>query len=211
MKLLWFLGVTDVGAAGHSPGVAPAAQAFVAPAPVPVVSQARSFDEVYATHVRYVWRTVRAFGVAESQLEDAVQDVFVVVHRRLGEFAGRARIETWLFAIARRVAGAYRRTASRKTDRQQALDEALALASSDDTFAALSRAQAAAAVAAVLEGLDEDKRVVFTLVELEQMSVPDVAAVLGINLNTAYSRLRLARRAFEAAVARRASQPTEEP
>jgi len=131
-----------------------------------------------------------------------------VVPRGLAGLRGRARIETWLFAIARRVAGAYRRTAVRKTDRQQALDEALALASSDDTFAALSRAQAAAAVAAVLDGLDEDKRIVFTLVELEQLSVPDVATLLGINLNTAYSRLRLARRAFEAAVARR---PVEHP
>lgn len=202
------LAVTDVAPSGHQPTVAPGAHAMVAEPPTAGVS-VPSFEAVYSAHVRFVWRTVRAFGVAEAQLEDAVQDVFVVVHRRLGEFAGRARIETWLFAIARRVAGAYRRTAMRKTDRQQALDEALALASTDDTFAALSRAQAAAAVAAVLEQLDEDKRIVFALVELEQMSVPDVAAVLGINLNTAYSRLRLARRAFEAVVARRS--PTEVP
>lgn len=200
--------MTEVGDAGHQPCVPPVAHvhaALVADAPVPGVAAAAvlSFDAVYTAHVHLVWRTVRAFGVSEAHLEDAVQDVFIVVHRRLGEFAGRARIETWLFAIARRVAGAYRRTASRKTDRQQVLDEAMALASSDDTFAALSRAQAAAAVAAILDGLDEDKRVIFTLVELEQMSVPDVAAVLGINLNTAYSRLRLARRAFDAAVARR--------
>jgi RNA polymerase sigma-70 factor, ECF subfamily len=201
--------VTDVAGAGHQPSVAPIAHAMVAEPPSAGVTDALAFDAVYTAHVRFVWRTVRAFGVAEAHLEDAVQDVFVVVHRRLAEFAGRARIETWLFAIARRVAGAYRRTAMRKTDRQQALDEALALASSDDTFAALSRAQAAAAVAALLEQLDEDKRIVFALVELEQMSVPDVAAVLGINLNTAYSRLRLARRAFEAAVAKRTTPPEE--
>ncbi len=184
------------------PPVAPATVA--APAAAAAVA-APGFEEVYQTHVRFVWRTVRAFGVAEAQLEDAVQDVFVVVHRRLPEFAGRARVETWLFAIARRVAGAYRRTASRKTDRQDAIDEGT-LASADDTFAALSRAQAAAAVAAILDTLDEDKRLVFTLVELEQLSVPDVAALLELNLNTAYSRLRLARRAFEAAVARRAPE-----
>jgi RNA polymerase sigma-70 factor (ECF subfamily) len=168
-----------------------------------------AFDAVYQAHVRYVWRVVRSFGVAEAQLEDAVQDVFIVVHRRLPEFAGRARVETWLFAIARRVASAYRRTASRTADRQRALDEALVLAAGDDTFAALSQAQAAAAVAEILDGFDEDKRVVFALVELEQLTVPEVAALLGINLNTAYSRLRLARRAFEAALARRAS--SEEP
>jgi RNA polymerase sigma-70 factor (ECF subfamily) len=203
------LTVTELEGAGHQRSVAPVAHAMAADPPAAGVAPLPTFDAVYGAHVRFVWRTVRAFGVAEAQLEDAVQDVFVVVHRRLGEFAGRARIETWLFAIARRVAGAYRRTAMRKTDRQQALDEAMALASNDDTFAALSRAQAAAAVAALLEQLDDDKRIVFTLVELEQMSVPDVAAVLGINLNTAYSRLRLARRAFEAAVAKRASIPEE--
>ncbi len=185
------------------PPVAPAMVAVSQAAPR--LAAAPAFDDVYAAHVRYVWRLVRSFGVAEAHLEDAVQDVFVVVHRRLPEFAGRARIETWLFAIARRVAGAYRRTASRKTDRQSAIDDEV-LASTDDTFAALSRAQAAAAVAAVLDTFDEDKRIVFTLVELEQMSVPDVAELLSINLNTAYSRLRLARRAFEASVTKRSPE-----
>jgi RNA polymerase sigma-70 factor (ECF subfamily) len=204
--------VTEIAGAGHEPVMPDVAPAMAAAArqespPRLAAAAALVFDEVYAQHVRFVWRTVRSFGVAEAQLEDAVQDVFIVVHRRLAEFAGRARIETWLFAIARRVAGAYRRTAMRKSDRNDAIDDVV-LAAADDTFAALSRAQAAAAVAAVLDTFDEDKRIVFTLVELEQMSVPDVAELLGINLNTAYSRLRLARRAFEAAVAKR---PSEEP
>ena len=69
-----------------------------------------------------------------------------------------------------------------------------------DPFADLSRAQAAATVLAILERIDEDKRIVFALVELEQLSVPEVARMLELNLNTAYSRLRLARVAFEAAV-----------
>ena len=69
-----------------------------------------------------------------------------------------------------------------------------------DTFAAFSRAQAAATVMSILDTIDEDKRVVFALVELEQLSVPEVARMLDINLNTAYSRLRLARQAFEACV-----------
>ncbi|HUQ02136.1 MAG TPA: sigma-70 family RNA polymerase sigma factor [Kofleriaceae bacterium] len=189
------------------PDVAPAMAAVRQDVPPRLAAAALAFEDVYAQHVRFVWRTVRSFGVAEAQLEDAVQDVFIVVHRRLAEFAGRARIETWLFAIARRVAGAYRRTAMRKSDRNDAIDDVV-LAAADDTFAALSRAQAAAAVTAVLDTFDEDKRIVFTLVELEQMPVPDVAELLGINLNTAYSRLRLARRAFEAAVAKR---PSEEP
>lgn len=159
-----------------------------------------SFDEVYDQHVSFVWRTLRAFGVADAQLEDAVQDVFVVVHRRLPEFEGRAAITTWLFAIARRVASSYRRKRGQAEQRTAPLDAELQLAGNADTFAALSRAQAAATVMAILDTLDEDKRIVFALVELEQMPVPEVARTLELNLNTAYSRLRLARQAFEIAV-----------
>ena len=162
----------------------------------PVDTAAPSFDEVYAAHVAFVWRVLRTFGLSEAQLEDAVQDVFLVVHRRLPEWEGRAAMTTWLFAIARRVAAAHRRRASGA--RTEALvDEP---AGGDDTFAAMSRAQAAATVFGILQQLDEDKRIVFALVELEQLSVPEVARMLDLNLNTAYSRLRLARHAFELAV-----------
>jgi RNA polymerase sigma-70 factor (ECF subfamily) len=159
---------------------------------------APAFDEVYAAHAAFVWRVLRTFGVGEGQIEDAVQDVFVVVHRRLPEWEGRAAITTWLFSIARRVASTHRRRAgSERTRTEPLVDEPAGTA---DTYAAMSRAQAAATVLAILEQLDEDKRVVFALVELEQLSVPEVARMLDIKLNTAYSRLRLARHAFESAV-----------
>jgi RNA polymerase sigma-70 factor (ECF subfamily) len=162
----------------------------------PVAAPALTFDDVYAAHFAYVWRILRTFGVAEAALEDAAQDVFVVVHRRLPEFEGRAAITTWLFAIARRVASAHRRKAPDARTEPLADDPVGA----SDTFAAFSRAQAAATVLSILDTLDEDKRTVFALVELEQLSVPEVARMLDINLNTAYSRLRLARVAFETAV-----------
>ena len=152
------------------------------------------FEEVYEEHFDFVWRAVRRLGVPEASVDDAVQDVFVVVHRRLPEWEGRAQITTWLFAIARNVAQAHRR----KDGRTDPLDEEPAGAA--DTFAAFSRAQAAATVMAILDTMDEDKRTVFALVELEQLSVPEVARMLDLNLNTAYSRLRLARHAFELAV-----------
>ena len=94
------------------------------------------------------------------------------------------------------MASAHRR--KRAGDRTEPLEEEPAGVA--DTFAALSRAQAAAQVLAILDKMDEDKRVVFALVELEQLAVPEVARMLDLNLNTAYSRLRLARAAFEAAV-----------
>ncbi len=160
--------------------------------PVP----APTFDEVYAAHVAFVWRIARAFGAADAALEDVVQDVFVVVHRRLPEFERRAAITTWLFAITRRVALAHRRREDVR--RTEPLDDRLVDAA--DPFATVSRAQAAATVTAILDTFDDDQRIVFALVELEQLSVPEVARLLEINVNTAYSRLRLARHAFETAV-----------
>jgi len=172
-----------------------------------VTDPVRAFDDVYATHVAFVWRVLCAFGVHEAQIEDAVQDVFVVVHRRLGEWQGKAAITTWLFAIARRVAWSHRRRAVRRTEplTEPLIDELVeAHPGGGDPFAEMSRVQAVATVLAILALLDEDKRIVFTLVELEQLSVPEVARRLDLNLNTAYSRLRLARHAFEAAVKARA-------
>jgi RNA polymerase sigma-70 factor (ECF subfamily) len=194
-------GFAGMGAPTHSmPSVA---HALAAPHDVAVPT----FDAVYAAHVGFVWRIVRTFGVPEPQLEDAVQDVFVVVHRRLAEWEGRAAITTWLFAIARRVASVHRRRADKRT-RELPIEQIAAHgdarvaqgAAGADPFADLSRAQAAATVMAILEQIDEDKRIVFALVELEQLSVAEVARMLALNLNTAYSRLRLARAAFEAAV-----------
>lgn len=162
-----------------------------------------SFDDVYAANVAFVWRVLRTFGVPEAGIEDAVQDVFVVVHRRLPEWEGRAAITTWLFAIARRVASGHRRRGG--SDRTETLtDDPQGDA---DTFAAMSRAEASARVMAILERMDEDKRIVFALVELEQLAVPEVARMLDLKLNTAYSRLRLARQAFELAVRAGDKQP----
>lgn len=186
-----------VALTGQIPAMAPAmAHALDPTEEIERIDPVLSFDDVYSANVAYVWRVLRTFGVGEAQLEDAAQDVFVVVHRRLGEWEGRAAITTWLFAIARRVASAHRRKTAGKLTEELSDD----LAGATDTFAAMSRAQAAATVMAILERMDEDKRIVFALVELEQLSVPEVSRMLEINLNTTYSRLRLARVAFEAAV-----------
>ena len=69
---------------------------------------------VYEAYFRYVWRCLRSLGVRDSQLEDALQDVFIVVQRRLPEFDGRAAVRTWLYAIALRVARKYRERARRE-------------------------------------------------------------------------------------------------
>lgn len=160
------------------------------------------FDAVYAEHAAFVWRTLRALGVSTAQLDDAFQDVFVIVHRKLDSFHGPAKLRTWLFEIARRVASHYRRSAGR-AGRAEPLDEAAAISAVENTFDEASRREAASLVLDILGELDDAKRELLVLVELEQVPVPEVATMLDIPLNTAYSRLRLARRAFAAALARR--------
>lgn len=162
-----------------------------------------SFERVYDAHFDFVWRTLRGLGVSEAQIDDAVQDTFVVVHRRLNEFDGRARVETWLYAIARRVAQGYRRSVRRREGRSAELDDQLPDHGAADPSAEAERAQATRLLLELVAELDDDKREIFVLVEIEQRSVPEAAERLGLKLNTAYSRLRLARQRFEAAVARR--------
>jgi RNA polymerase sigma-70 factor, ECF subfamily len=166
--------------------------------------------EIYAQHCRFVWRNLRRLGVAPEQIEDAVQDVFLVVHRRLSEFEGRSSLATWLFGIVLRVASRYRERSRSKRQRFEPgsadfLDE-IATTGSHGAFEEVAQRQAADLVYSVLDGLDEDKRNMFVMVELEQMSVVEAAQVLDLNLNTAYSRLKRASAEFERQLKRVAKQ-----
>ncbi|HET8938411.1 MAG TPA: sigma-70 family RNA polymerase sigma factor [Polyangiales bacterium] len=159
------------------------------------------FSEVYEAQFDFVWRSARRLGVSALHLDDVVQEVFLVVHRRLAEFEARSSLKTWLFAITRRVVGDYRRSARRKPSEPIGNYEPEASASCL-ADARLARDEDARLLYALLDELDEDKREVFVLAELEQMSGPEIAEALSENVNTVYARLRAARGAFEAAVAR---------
>ena len=157
------------------------------------------FEVVYDEHFDFVWRSVRRLGVPESAVDDAVQDVFVVVFRRLEDFEHRSTIKTWLFGIVLRVVRTHRRTAARK--RTEPLPEVLA-SSGPDPQQQSERREAIDVLDAILDRMDEDKRAVFVMAELEQMTAPEIAEVTGTKLNTVYSRLRAARKAFEDGVKR---------
>lgn len=155
--------------------------------------------EVYQTSARFVWRTLRRLGVPLCDVDDAVQEVFLVVHRRRHDFEGRAAIETWLFAVARNVAMRFRERARRTTE---ALDESIVDGKKRPDHSA-EEGEAVSALYALLEELDEEKRTVFILAELEQWSAPEISTAVGAPVNTVYSRLRAARAAFQEAVQRR--------
>lgn len=156
--------------------------------------------EIYEAHFDFVWRSLRRLGVPDAQLEDAVHDVFLVAHRRLSEFEGRSSLKTWLFAIALRVAQNMRRSLARQpaTERDGEIASEAELA--PDVQA--DRSRAVALGVRLLNELDADKRAVFILAELEQLPASEIAQALGIPLFTVYSRLRAARRTFDAALER---------
>jgi RNA polymerase sigma-70 factor (ECF subfamily) len=159
-----------------------------------------SFDELYAEYFPFVWRCLRGLGVAEPARDDAAQEVFLVVHRRLAEFAGQSSFRTWLFGVVRRVAFNQRRSASRKRAGEQVLDTAAAAPG----LGPLEHAQnleAAAFVEQFVGRLPKGQREVFMLVLIEEMTIPEVAEALSIRLNTAYTWLRRARASFRQAMA----------
>jgi RNA polymerase sigma-70 factor (ECF subfamily) len=167
--------------------------------------RSHGFTDVYRAYFAFVWRCLRGLGVAQDALDDAAQEVFVVVHRRLPEFRGESSLRTWLYAIVRNVAANQRRGGRRAASLAE-LDSSLPSSAPDP----LERAQdqeAALFVQRFLLTLDDKKRDVFVLALLEQLTIPEVAETLGIPLNTAYTRLRTVRIELRRALAEREQQP----
>jgi RNA polymerase sigma-70 factor (ECF subfamily) len=170
---------------------------------------------LFESHLAFVWRNLRRLGVPEPLVEDAAQDVFLVVHRRADTWSPRlSTVETWLFGIVLRVARNYRRAHQRRlawllpaTDPQAVRDIP---AATDGPAELLARREAVAVFERAIATLDESRRAVFLLVDVEELAVPQAALALGLNTNTAYWRLRKARLAFRRALARlRTAEQTE--
>jgi RNA polymerase sigma-70 factor, ECF subfamily len=151
-----------------------------------------SFELVYRHHFRQVHRWIRRL-VPQADAEDLCQDVFVVVHRQLAEFEGRARISTWLFQITFRVIGAY----VRRERTRRVAHALLSWAQSNPMHALVDpavKSEEAAAVRAALAGLSLKHRSVLVLFELEQWTCQDIALALSVPIETVYSRLHYARK-----------------
>jgi RNA polymerase sigma-70 factor (ECF subfamily) len=161
-----------------------------------------TFEELYDRHFEFVWRTLRRLGVPPSDLPDVAQDVFLVVHRRLGDFEERSKVTTWLFRIAAHSARDRRRRAHLR--REVAVEDAGfdPPDPSEDASVALERADDRALLTQALSLLDEEQREVFVAFELEGMTGQAIATALGIPLGTVYSRLRLGRERFRQGVVR---------
>jgi RNA polymerase sigma-70 factor (ECF subfamily) len=166
------------------------------------VPYSRAIAALYDEHYEFLGRALWRLGVDRSHIDDAIQDLFIIVFRRFDQFEWRSSVRTWLYAIALRVAKAHRRRTNRRSF--DSLDETdVYLACEGNQHDAQERVEAAKVVQAIVETMDEPIRLVFTMIELEEFTAPEIALVLGISVNTVYSRLRLGRVHFDRAVERR--------
>jgi RNA polymerase sigma-70 factor (ECF subfamily) len=170
-----------------------------------VVSARPTFRDVYDQHFTYVWNCVRRLGISSQDLEDVVQEVFEDVFQKLPTFDPDRSIRPWLFGVALRTVLNHRRWFRRRREvlrdwGSSSGSEPVDHSPQPDRHAEL--AQNSHLVEMALESLELNRRAVFVMSEIAGHTMPEIADALAVPLNTAYSRLRLARRDFEAAVRR---------
>ena len=161
-----------------------------------------SLEALYAAEGRFVWSSLARLGVAAKDLEDQLQEVFVVVHRQHTGFRGDAAVRTWLFQICRRVAANYRKRASTRREELFTPTSAEPRAPEGGPERAAMEGEARGQLLAMLEEMDMDKRAVFVMFEVELMPALEIAAIVGAPLATVYSRLAAARKIFDRGVER---------
>jgi RNA polymerase sigma-70 factor (ECF subfamily) len=164
------------------------------------------FGEIFKDYMAFLWRATLALGVPAADAEDLCQDVMLVVHRRLPEFDGQS-LRGWLYGICLRVTSDYRRSA--RVRRERTTD---ALPDTSVEPAQPERVDARRAeekLRRALALLDDEKRAVFVLFEIEELSLREISEAVGAPLQTVYSRLQAARahvkKAFSAEAAERVS------
>jgi RNA polymerase sigma-70 factor (ECF subfamily) len=174
---------------------------------MPPVRATPAFPRVFEENVSFVWRVLEHHGVRGSELEDATQEVFIVVARKLDDLDDGVSVRSWLYGIARRVASSQRRRAHVR--REQLTDEPPASVDAARQHDDAERREALGLLQTVLERLPEEQRMAFVLREVEQLTIQEVADAMGCPLQTAYSRVRVAKDHVMAAF--REPQPQEVP
>ncbi|MFT3776320.1 MAG: sigma-70 family RNA polymerase sigma factor [Minicystis sp.] len=161
-----------------------------------------TFEHVFQEHAPFVWRALRRLGVPDADVEDVCQEVFMIVHRRLADFEGRSSMRTWIYGICVRRAASFRRIAHRR--HEEVVDTPPEAITQAPQIEELGRRHAQALLDAALDRLDDDKRAVFVLFEIEEVPMTEVAEAVGCPLQTAYARLYAARKQVEATLRRAA-------
>lgn len=164
--------------------------------------EAPAFRAVYEAFFDYTWRSLRRLGVREADLPDATHEVFVIVHRRLPDFDPARPLAPWIAGIVYRVAIHEQRRARHRRERLVDPRTLPERRGGPDPEQAAMTAERARRVLDALGALDLDRRAVFVMHEMDGLPCPAIAEALGLPVNTVYSRLRVARARFRAALAR---------
>jgi RNA polymerase sigma-70 factor (ECF subfamily) len=159
-------------------------------------------SQIFVEHGGYVWNSLRRLGVPASDLEDLTHDVFLQVQRHLSDYDRSRPLRPWLFGFAFRLASQHRRRAYRRREVPAAGESERAVDPRARPDERLVIEEDRRLVLEALEAIDLDRRAVFVLYEIDEVPMSDIARALGIPVNTAYSRLRVARGEFAAAVKR---------
>lgn len=163
-----------------------------------------AFSQIYQTYFNFVWASARRLGVGASEIDDVVQEIFIVIHGRLSTLENPESLRSWIYGIVRRTVSTFHRAKRAKVvaNTHLNLGEELTVSLAPSPQELAEQSDQVRLLWSLLEGLDPAKREVFVLAELDEMTVPEIASALEIPLNTAYSRLRVARQELEAALSR---------
>jgi RNA polymerase sigma-70 factor, ECF subfamily len=167
-----------------------------------------SFASIYNDYFNFVWGCTRRLGVSAEAMDDVVQEVFIVIHARQASLERPEALRSWIYGIVRRTVSTHhraRRVRESRDPHELSLHDRHATQQPSPLDLAVQTDEVRL-LSSLLEELDEAKREVFVLAELDEMTVPEIAEVVGIPVNTAYSRLRAARREFDEGLARRAAR-----
>lgn len=163
--------------------------------PSPKQDPSAEFHDVYRREISYVVHTLRRLGVQSAELEDVAHDVFVAVYRHFGERDSDRPLKPWLFGFCFRIASDHRKLARHRHEAPPLVYEPADPAPQPDQLVGEERLRRQ--LLAALDAMDFEKRSLVVMHDLEGIAVPEIAALLAVPLNTAYSRLRLARAEFE--------------
>jgi len=163
-------------------------------------NHSRRLRRMVTDHMDFLWRSIRRLGVAESEVDDAVQQVFLLASRKLAAIEP-AKERSFLFGTALRVASEWRRSRRRRPeDAHERVAEGADPGLNPEQMVAQRRARHL--LDEVLASMTFDLRVVFVLFELEEMTTLEIAKILEIPSGTVASRLRRARDEFQAGAKR---------
>src|SRR5215831_9617670 len=160
-----------------------------------------TLERIYAEHFEFVYRLAARLGGKQIDPEDAAQEVFLIVARKLDTFDGSSQLTTWLYGITLNVVRATRR-------RQRLLGwfeskDALPHEPAIETIDRAEVREAHRIAYEILDRMSAKKREVFILAEFEGLACEEIARIVETKTETVWSRLHYAREEFAQAVARR--------